>query len=533
MKVNVSRRILLGALGAAAMGGATTDAASAAGAAAGAREPTVAGLQEAMVRGTLSSVQLVRRYLARIELIDRHGPQLRSVLEVNPQAPEIAAALDAERRAKGARGPLHGIPVLVKDNIASGDRMSTSAGSLALANARAPRDATVVARLREAGAVILGKTNLSEWANLRCSHSTSGWSGRGGLTLNPYALDRNPSGSSSGSAVAVAAGLAPLAVGTETDGSIVSPGSICGLVGIKPTVGLLSRHGIVPISRTQDTPGPMACTVADAATLLGAMAGADPLDSATQAAPPVVPDFLKALDRKALEGARLGLVRASYTGLDPVDALIDAAVAQLKELGATVIDPVELPETKKYADAELDVLLYEMKAGLNEYLPEFAPGAPVRTLADVIAFNERERARELRLFSQDLLEKAQAKGGLDEPAYQDALALCRRLARVEGIDRALAEQRLDALIAPTGAPAWLTDLVDGDNPEASFSTPAAVAGYPHVTVPAGFVAGLPVGLSFVGSAFTEPKLIGYAYAYEQATHHRRAPGFAKGAAIKA
>jgi amidase len=495
-------------------------------------EPGVSDLQSAMARGAISSVQLVRRYLARIEQIDRSGPRLRSVLEVNPDAIKIATALDAERRAKGPRGPLHGIPVLVKDNIATGDRMSTSAGSLALANTRAPRDASAVARLREAGAVILGKTNLSEWANIRSSHSTSGWSGRGGLTVNPYALDRNPSGSSSGSAVAVSAGLAPIAVGTETDGSIVSPSSICGLVGIKPTVGLVSRHGVVPISHTQDTPGPMACTVADAAALLGALAGADPLDPATQAAPAAAPDYLKSLDPTALTGARLGLVRGSYTGLDPVNALIDRAVDRLKQLGATVVDPVDLPDTKKYGDAELDVLLYELKAGLNQYLPEFAPGAPVQTLADVIAFNERERMRELQLFSQDLFVKAQAKGGLDEAAYKDALALCRRLARDEGIDKALSEHKIDALIAPTGGPAWLTDPVAGDNSPASFSTPAAVAGYPHITVPTGFVFGLPIGLSFVGTAFAEAKLIGYAFAYEQATRYRRAPGFARTANVK-
>jgi len=530
MTVDVNRRALLGALGGAAMA-ATSGNASAAGSAAP-REPGLSELQAAMARGALTSVQLVRRCLARIEQIDRHGPHLRSVLEINPDAFKIAAALDAERRAKGPRGPLHGIPVLVKDNIATGDRMSTSAGSLALADAKAPRDATVVARLREAGAVILGKTNLSEWANIRSSHSTSGWSGRGGLTLNPYALDRNTSGSSSGSAAAVAAGLAPVAVGTETDGSIVSPGSICGLVGIKPTVGLVSRHGVIPVSHTQDTPGPMACSVSDAAALLGAMAGADPLDPATAANPAGATDYLKALDRAALTGARLGLVRGAYTGLDAVDALIDLAVAKLKELGATIIDPVELPDAKKYADAELDVLLYELKADLGQYLAEFAPGASVRTLADVIAFNEREHARELRLFSQDLLVKAQGKGGLDEAAYKDALALCRRLARDEGIDRVLSEYKLDALIAPTGTPAWVTDLVNGDNSVASFSTPAAVARYPHITVPAGSVAGLPIGLSFVGSAYSEARLIGYAYAYEQATHHRRPPGFARSAAIK-
>jgi amidase len=528
--MSVDRRTVLGAMAAAAVTG-TNNASLAAGPAT-AREASVADLQMAMERGVVTSVQLVRRYLARIEQLDRNGPRLRAVLEVNPDATKIATALDTERRAKGARGPLHGIPVLVKDNLATGDRMSTSAGSLALAHTKAARDASAVARLREAGAVVLGKTNLSEWANIRSSHSTSGWSARGGLTLNPYALDRNPSGSSSGSAAAVAAGLAPIAVGTETDGSIVSPSSICGLVGIKPTVGLVSRHGVVPISHTQDTPGPMACSVADAAALLGVLAGPDPLDPATQAAPGSVPDYLKSLDRAALTGARLGLVRSAYTGLDAVDALIDAAIEKLKELGATIIDPVELPDTKKYGDAELDVLLYELKAGLNRYLPDFAAGASVQTLADVIAFNERAHERELRFFSQDLFVKAQAKGGLDDAAYKDALALCRRLARDEGIDKTLADHKLDALIAPTGGPAWLTDLVDGDNSVASFSTPAAVAGYPHVTVPAGLVAGLPIGLSFVGGAFTEARLIGYAYAFEQATRHRRAPGFAKSAPIR-
>jgi amidase len=497
MKLNVSRRILIGALGAAAVGGTVRTSSALGRATPG--EVSILDLQAAMMRGGLTAVQLARRYLTRIERIDRQGPHLRSVLEINPEAIKIAAALDAERRAKGPRGPLHGIPVLLKDNIATGDRMSTSAGSLALANVKAPRDATLVARLREAGAVVLGKTNLSEWANIRSSHSTSGWSGRGGLTLNPYALDRNPSGSSSGSAVAVAAGLAPVAVGTETDGSIVSPASICSLVGIKPTVGLVSRHGVVPISRTQDTAGPIACSVADAAALLSALAGPDPLDPATQAASSGAPHYLSAPDRNALAGARLGLVRGSYTGLDPVDALIDRAVEKLKELGATIVDPVDLPDTKKYTDAELDVLLYELKAGLSEYLPEFAPGAAVQTLADVIAFNAREQGRELRLFSQDLFVKAQAKGGLDERAYKDALALCRRLAREEGIDRALSEHKLDALIAPTRGPAWLTDLINGDSSGASFSTPAAVAGYPHVTVPAGFVTGLPIGLSFVGA----------------------------------
>ncbi|HEX6704738.1 MAG TPA: amidase [Albitalea sp.] len=489
-------------------------------------DASIAQLQAAMQSRRTSAQALVRAYLARIEALDRHGPQLRSVIETDPQALAHAAALDQERRATGPRSPLHGIPVLLKDNIATADRMSTSAGSLALAGVTAVRDAHVVARLRAAGAVILGKTNLSEWANIRSTRSTSGWSARGGLTRNPYALDRNTSGSSSGSAAAIAADLAAVAVGTETDGSIVSPSSINGLVGLKPTVGLCSRDGIIPISHTQDTPGPMTRSVADTAALLSALAGPDPRDAATASAQPQ--DYTRALDPRALAGKRLGVVRNQFGGNDRVNAVIDAALGVLKAQGAVLVDPVELKNVEKYNDApELDVLLFELKAGLDKFLPDVLPGAPVKSLKDVIAWNEAHRAQEMPWFGQELFERAQAKGGLDDPAYREALATCARYARTEGIDALLAEHKLDGLVAPTGGPAWLTDFVNGDHYGGSFSTPAAVAGYPHLTVPAGFVQGLPVGLSFVGPAYSEALLIGMGFAFEQATKARRAPSFAK------
>jgi len=494
------------------------------------QEATFAQLQAAMEAGRVTSHALVEAYLRRIDAIDRRGPRLRSVIETNPEAPAIAAALDDERRRRGPRGPLHGIPLLVKDNIATGDRMSTSCGSLALDGVRAARDAHVVARLREAGAVILGKNNLSEWANIRSTRSTSGWSARGGLTRHPYALDRNPSGSSAGSAVAVAANLAAAAVGTETDGSIVSPASINGIVGIKPTVGRVSRDGIVPISSTQDTAGPMARTVADAAALLAAMAGRDAGDGATASAPSAG-DLGRALDVYRLEGARLGVVRHLFGAHEGVNALAERALATLQAEGAVLVDPVELKNIEAVTGPELEVLLHEMKPGLAAWLAEFAPQAPVRTLADVIAWNVRQRAREMAWFGQELFERAEATAGLDSRAYLDALAACRRIARTEGIDAVLAAHRLDALVAPTGGPAWLSDLVNGDHVGSSFSTPAAVAGYPHVTVPAGFVHGLPVGLSFVGPAFGEAALLGLAHAFEQATRARRAPGFARTVAL--
>jgi amidase len=480
--------------------------------------------QQMMEAGKLTSHALTSQYLARIRSIDKAGPRINSIIEINPEALKIALEMDRERHAKGVRGPLHGIPVLLKDNIATGDRMSTTAGSLALANVRAARDAHVATRLRAAGAVIIGKTNLSEWANMRSTHSVSGWSGRGGLTLNPYSLDRNCSGSSSGSGAAIAAGLATLAVGTETDGSIVSPASICGLVGIKPTLGLVSRSGIIPIAHSQDTAGPMARSVTDAALMLAALAGADPQDPITQEGAGKAGDYLAALRIGGLKGLRIGVARNFFGDNAAVDAVIEKALGELREQGAVLID-TEVPNADKYGDTETEVLLYEFKADLAAYLKEYAPNAAVANMADVIAFNQQHRRRELPYFGQEYLERAQQKGGLETPAYREALANNHRYARAEGLDRVLREHRLDALVAPTGGPAWLTDFVNGDHFGGSFSSPAAVAGYPHITVPAGYVQGLPVGLSFVGAAFSEAALIRMAYSYEQATRHRRPPQF--------
>jgi amidase len=463
-------------------------------------------------------------YLRRIEALDRRGPQLRSIIELNPDAHRIAMSLDAERRAGTSRGPLHGAALVVKDNIATGDQMSTTAGSLALDGLRATRDAFLVARLREAGAVIMGKTNLSEWANIRSTRATSGWSARGGLTRNPHALDRNTSGSSSGSAAAVAAGLASMAIGTETDGSITSPASINGIVGLKPTVGRVSRDGIVPIASTQDTAGPMTRTVADAARLLAAIAGRDDNDPATLKAPPP-DDYVAALNLNALRGARIGVAREYFTNHDEIDGEIERAIAQLIKLGATIVDPIALPKVD-YANEEQSVLLHEFKHGLPLWLAKFAPDAPVKNLADVIAFNEKNRESEMPFFGQELFAQAQALGDLDSDVYRSALAVCAKRAREEGLDHAFREHRLDAIIAPTGGTAWLTDFINGDSAGDGFSTPAAVAGYPHLTVPAGFVRGLPVGLSFVGPAWSEARLLAYGYAFEQATQWRREPRFA-------
>jgi amidase len=491
-------------------------------------EASVDNLQAAMQAGTLTARALVKAYLARIRAVDRAGPRIHSIIELNPDALAIAMELDQERKAKGSRGPLHGIPVLVKDNIATADKMQTTAGSLALLGVKPPRDAFVVSRLREAGAIILGKTNLSEWANFRSARSTSGWSARGGLTRNPYALDRNTSGSSAGSAAAIAASLAAVAVGTETDGSIISPSAINGLVGIKPTLGLVSRNGIVPIAHSQDTAGPMARTVADAAALLSAMAGSDARDEATHEAAGRAVDYTMFLDADGLRGARIGVVRANFGGRnDLVSAVVEDALKVLKAQGAILIDPVELPNAGKYGPSELEVLLYELKADLAAYFAEFAPGSDIRTLKDVIEFNERERAREMPYFGQEYFLRAQAKGGLDSKEYLDALANNHRYARAEGIDQVLKEHQLDALVAPSTGPAWLTDFYKGDASGGGFTSPAAVAGYPHITVPAGFVHGLPAGMSFVGGAWSEPTLIRLAYAYEQASNQRRAPTFAK------
>ncbi len=491
-------------------------------------EKTVAALQAAMASGETTARQLVQLYLARIAAVDKAGPKLNSVIELNPDALAIATALDAERKATGARGPLHGIPVLLKDNIATADKMQTTAGSLALVGVKPPRDAALVARLREAGAVILGKTNLSEWANMRSTRSTSGWSARGGLSLNPYALDRNTSGSSSGSGASMAASLAAVAVGTETDGSITSPASVASLVGIKPTVGLVSRAGVIPIAHSQDTAGPMTRTVADAAVLLTAMAGSDTRDPATALADQKKADYTQFLNRSGLQGKRVGVVRGQLTSSgELVAALVESQLAVLKAQGATLVEVAEVPNVAKCADTELTVLLYELKADMATYLADYGPGAPLKTLADVIAFNDQHRTQEMRYFGQEHFVNAQTKGGLDSKEYIEALANNHHYAREEGIDQVMKEHQLDALVAPTCGPAWLTDFINGDASGGSFTTPAAVAGYPHITVPCGFVQGLPVGLSFVASAWAEGPLIAMAYAYEQASLQRRAPTYAK------
>jgi amidase len=476
-------------------------------------------------------------YLERVERIDRRGPALNSVIEINPEAVAIAEALDRERKAGRVRGPLHGVPVIIKDNIDTADRMLTTAGSLALVNARPREDAFIVRRLREAGCVIVGKTNLSEWANFRSTHSTSGWSGRGGQTRNPYALDRNPCGSSSGSGAAVSANLALIGVGTETDGSIVCPSSACGIVGIKPTLGLVSRSGIIPISHSQDTAGPMARTVADAAALLGVLAGFDPRDRVTVpgASAPFGPgprDYTQSLDPAGLRGARIGVARKFFGFNDQVDKLMADAIDVMKREGAVVIDPADLPAHGKFDAQEFEVLLYEFKADLNKYLAQLQPGEHPRTLKELIDFNERNRDREMPYFGQELFVRSEAKGPLTDPAYLKALRESKTLSRAQGIDAVMTRHRLDALVAPTGGPAWTTDLLNGDHFTGGSSTPAAVAGYPNVQVPAGYVYGLPVGISFFGRAYTEPRLIRLAYAYEQATKHRKPPRLLPEAGLK-
>jgi amidase len=489
-------------------------------------ELTIAQLQEGMTAGRWTARSITQAYLARIEQLDRQGPALRSVLETNPDALAIAAELDGERQTKGIRGPLHGIPILLKDNVDTADRLTTTAGSLALAGSVPARDSSVAEKLRAAGAILLGKANLSEWANIRSMHSSSGWSARGGQCRNPYVLDRNPCGSSSGSGAATAANLTAAAIGTETDGSIVCPSNMCGLVGVKPTVGLVSRRGIIPISHTQDTAGPMTRSVADAAAILGALAGVDPEDEATAASAGQAPaSYTKFLDAGGLANARLGVAR-QYTGFHrDVDQVFAAALDALKKQGAVLVDPVELPADSEIGEAELTVLLYELKADLNKYLKSLGAKAPVKSLAEVIAFNEKHADREMPYFGQDLFLKAEASGPLSSSDYRTALAKCRHLSREKGIDAATAKQRLDAIVAPTGGPAWVTDLVNGDHFGGGSSTLPAVAGYPSITVPAGLIRGLPVGISFFGPAWSEPVLFRLAYAYEQATHHRRAPRF--------
>jgi len=489
-------------------------------------EATIDQLQSAMQSGKASAVSITQKYLDRIAALDKAGPAINAVIELNPDALSIARELDAERKNKGPRGPLHGVPVMVKDNLDTHDRMMTTAGSLALQGSIAPRDSFVVRKLREAGAVLLGKTNLSEWANFRGHVSTSGWSGRGGLTKNPYALDRNPSGSSSGSGVAVSSNLCAVAIGTETDGSIVSPSTACGIVGIKPTVGLVSRSGIIPISKSQDTAGPMARSVKDAAIMLSAIAGVDPDDPPALPAREAIPvDYTKFLDRNGLRGARIGIARQFFNTRPKPREVLKAAIDKLRELGAELVDPIEIPSINLLDGSEQLVLMYEFKDGLNRYLDSLGAHAPIRTLADLIEFNDRHADKELRYFGQETLIQSQKKGPLTEQAYLDALNRCRDLARTQGIDAVMDAHHLDAIVAPTGGPAGATDLIYGDRDIGGSSTLAAVAGYPSITVPAGNVMGLPLGLSFFGRAYSEPTLLKLAYAFEQATKARIAPRF--------
>jgi amidase len=487
-------------------------------------ELTVAQLQDGMRDGRWTARGLVERYVARIDELDQRGPALHTIIELNPDAVATASQMDAERASRGPRGPLHGIPVLIKDNIATADRMHTSAGSLALAGSVAPRDAFVAAQLRAAGAVILGKANLSEWANFRGRHSTGGWSARGGQCRNPYVLDRSPSGSSSGSAAAVAASLCAVAVGTETDGSITSPGSACSCVGIKPTVGLVSRAGIVPISHNQDTAGPLARTVADAAALLSALVGEDARDPATLGTAAHGADYTRFLDPEGLRGLRLGIARKRYTGVSrAVDRLFEQALGVLRDRGAVLVDPVDLTTEDNLKDAEDVVLTYDFRADLDAYLAELGPAAPVKSLADVVAFNRAHADQELLLFGQETMEQALSKGPRTSPEYRRALERCHRVARAQGIDLVVRRHRLDAIVAPTKTPPRPIDFVNGDGGSGDCTTPAAVAGYPHVTVPMGYVFGVPCGLSFFGVAWSEPVLIRAAYAYERASRARRPP----------
>lgn len=484
-------------------------------------ELDIQSLQSLMVDGQLDSERLVRFYLDRIDALDANGPMLNSIIEVNPDAVEIARALDRERSTTGSRGPMHGIPVVLKANIDTADRMQTTAGSLALAGHIASKDAFFVQRLREAGAIILAKANLSEWANFRSTKSSSGWSSVGGQTRNPYDTRRNPCGSSSGSGVAVAAGLTSVAVGTETDGSVVCPSSINGIVGVKPSLGLVGRSGIIPIAHSQDTAGPMGRTVRDAAILLNAMTGRDPDDPLAGEYPASNPDFVVGLDVNALRGARIGVINYDGKGDDArIDAIFDQSVEAMRKLGAEIVSGIDM-STDELGDAEFEVLLYEFKSDLNKYLSN--SGAPVKSLADIIAFNEENAAMVMPIFKQELMEMAQEKGPLTDAAYLDALATSKRVMQ-SAIDNALEQHNLDALIAPTDGLAWMTDHINGDSyPNISSSSFAAVSGYPSITVPAGNVAGLPAGISFIGGRYRDAQIIAYAYAYEQASRMRRPP----------
>ena len=491
-------------------------------------EWTIAELQEKLESGELTSRRLAELYLARIEAVDKNGPYINSVIELNPDALQIADALDDERKAGKTRGALHGIPILIKDNIDTHDRMQTTSGSLALEGHIAEKDAFLVKQLRKSGALILGKTNLSEWANFRGKHSVSGWSSRGGLTRNPYALDRSACGSSSGSGAAVAANLCAAAVGTETDGSIICPSQTNGIVGIKPTLGLISRSGVIPIAHSQDTAGPMARTVADAAILLGAMTGVDSTDSATRLSKKrALSNYVKFLDRDGLQGARIGVAR-NMAGANPrILKIFEYCVQVVKKLGAEVVDPVDVANFDKFGKTEREVLYYEFKADLNKYLKSLSDGARVHSIDDVIKFNEENSDKVMPYFGQEHMMTAAEKASLNDKKYKDALAKNHMYARTKGLDAAMRKHKLDAIICPSGGPAWMIDLVNGDsnNWDMESTSPPAVAGYPHITVPAGYIFGLPVGLSFIGKAWQEPLLIKFAYAFEQATQLRRMPRF--------
>jgi amidase len=497
-------------------------------------EATIDDLQEGMKSGKYTARAVTDKYLARIEAVDKSGPAVNSVIEVNPDAAEIAEALDRERKDKGARGPLHGIPVLIKDNIDTADKMMTTAGSLALVDApKPPRDSFVAAQLRKAGAVIFGKTNLSEWANIRSSHSSSGWSGRGGLTRNPYALDRNPCGSSSGTGAGVSANFAAGGIGTETDGSIVCPSSSNGLAGIKPTVGLVSRAGIVPISHSQDTAGPMCRTLRDAAIMLGGLTGIDPEDGATnESQGKSHTDYTAFLDPKGLKGARIGVGRKYFGFSEGVDAIMAEAIDIMKREGATIVDPADIETFGKFDESESLVLDYELKADMKKYLARRGPASPMKTLKDLIDFNNQNAAKEMPYFGQDIFLRAEKRGPLSSREYIDALEKNHRLTRADGIDAVMDKNKLDAIIAPTGGPAWVTDLITGDHFGGGSSNAAAVAGYPNINVTAGNLFGLPVGISFFGRAWSEPTLLKIAYAFEQATKARKAPRFLPTADLK-
>jgi len=489
-------------------------------------EATIISLHEQMDKGIHSSRSIAEMYLERIEKLDKQGPAVNAVMELNPDVLDITDALDLERKERGSRGPLHGIPVMIKDNIDTADRMMTTAGSIALEESIPSKDAFVVKKLRQAGAVILGKTNLSEWANFRSTRSTSGWSSRRGQTRNPYALDRNPSGSSSGSAVAVSANLCSVAVGTETNGSIISPAQANGIVGIKPTVGLISRSGIIPISHSQDTAGPMARTVTEAAILLGVLAGADPEDPITEYNPAkVFMDYTSSLDRNGMRGARIGIARNFFGFSKKVDAIMETCIEEMKRLGAVIVDPVKLDTVRDLQKPGFQVLLYEFKTNMNRYLSRLNPEVPVRSLKSLIDFNERHQEKIMPYFGQEIFHMSEDKGPLSSMEYLDALETCNRLSKTEGIDKAMERYQLDAVAAPSGGPAWMSDLIQGDHPAGGSAAMAAIAGYPNITLPAGYIFGLPVGISFFSSAFQEPILIKLAYALEQATQIRRPPGF--------